>query len=72
MIGRNNAPCMDCSERTVGCHSRCEKYAAFDAANKARLKARDEGGSYVGSQINKYLARKAKEKSNRSYYDETL
>lgn len=24
-----NAPCKDCMERYVGCHSKCEKYIAY-------------------------------------------
>ena len=24
-----NAPCRDCSDRTVGCHATCEKYAKY-------------------------------------------
>lgn len=24
-----NAPCKDCPDRYVGCHSQCEKYQAF-------------------------------------------
>lgn len=25
----SNAPCKDCSERKVGCHSQCEKYKLY-------------------------------------------
>lgn len=25
----NNAPCKDCPDRLVGCHSTCEKYITF-------------------------------------------
>lgn len=41
--GRNNNPfecCMDCPNRKVGCHSRCEVYKnakAIDEGNKARF-----------------------------------
>lgn len=31
------APCKDCDERYAGCHSKCERYKAFDTANKERL-----------------------------------
>ena len=30
------APCKDCTERHVGCHSECEKYARFCAENEKR------------------------------------
>ena len=29
------APCKDCQERTVGCHSSCDKYLAFRAERDA-------------------------------------
>lgn len=28
-----SAPCKDCGTRRIGCHGRCEKYAAFRAKN---------------------------------------
>ena len=31
------APCKDCDERYAGCHAKCERYKAFDTANKERL-----------------------------------
>lgn len=31
-----NAPCKDCPARTPGCHSHCDKYAAFHADNERR------------------------------------
>lgn len=35
-----DAPCKGCEERHVGCHSKCEKYAAFLERRKAiKLKA---------------------------------
>ena len=33
------APCKDCADRHVGCHSSCEKYQAFHRENEARLEA---------------------------------
>lgn len=34
-----NVPCKDCKDRTPGCHSKCEKYIAYDKENQ---KARDK------------------------------
>lgn len=33
------APCKDCAERHIGCHSSCEKYQAFHKENTERLEA---------------------------------
>ena len=30
------APCKDCKDRTPECHSKCEKYIAFDKENQKR------------------------------------
>lgn len=35
MSGAGNC-CMGCSDRRVGCHGRCERYAAWKAAEAAR------------------------------------
>lgn len=32
------APCMDCSDRCIGCHGICDRYKAYTEAN-AELKA---------------------------------
>ena len=31
-----SVPCYNCTKRSVGCHSTCEEYIAFDQANRAR------------------------------------
>lgn len=37
------APCKDCTDRELGCHSKCEKYKAFKEWNdQAREKRRQE------------------------------
>lgn len=36
------APCKDCKDRTSGCHSKCEKYIAFDKENQKRRAERLE------------------------------
>ncbi len=33
----DNVPCKGCSDRVVGCHSTCEKYAEFVKENNKRL-----------------------------------
>lgn len=32
-------PCHDCTERVVGCHGRCGRYAAYQVENEKRLEA---------------------------------
>nr|DAZ60318.1 MAG TPA: hypothetical protein [Caudoviricetes sp.] len=34
------APCKDCSERFVGCHASCPRYAEFKAGCEARREER--------------------------------
>lgn len=36
------SPCKDCKDRTLGCHSKCEKYIAFDKENQKRRAERLE------------------------------
>ena len=33
-MSRPIAPCKDCKDRKLGCHSTCQLYIDFDAANK--------------------------------------
>lgn len=30
-MAKIKSPCLDCDDRVVGCHSSCEKYAAYRA-----------------------------------------
>lgn len=32
----NECPCKDCTERTVDCHGKCEKYLAWAKENEKR------------------------------------
>ena len=34
---RTLSPCLDCADRAIGCHGKCEKYWAFRAAADAEL-----------------------------------
>lgn len=36
------APCKDCPDRYVGCHSQCEKYIAFQKYREDYLKYKHE------------------------------
>lgn len=38
--------CRGCTERRVGCHAECEKYAEFMAENQKALDKRDEDREY--------------------------
>lgn len=42
MQSRRNNPCYECQERTIGCHSDCERYKVFrdaiDSANENKRK----------------------------------
>lgn len=43
-------PCKDCADRHIGCHSKCEKYKAFDEERKKicdlRRKMKDDDDLY--------------------------
>lgn len=43
------APCMDCPDRVVGCHTNCEKYQSF-AAGIAEQRAKTELARHVAAQ----------------------
>ena len=47
------APCKGCTEREVGCHANCERYAEFRVAkdNEKRAKAESRRGDF---EINNY------------------
>lgn len=30
----NRAPCLNCQNRVIGCHSNCDKYKVYDESNK--------------------------------------
>lgn len=36
------APCKDCKRREIGCHGKCEEYAAFRARNERESARRRE------------------------------
>jgi len=38
--GEGKASCRECVDRTVGCHSSCERYRAYKAQNDAERETR--------------------------------
>ena len=59
------APCKDCPDRVIGCHSNCERYKAFRRAleaEKAHTRPSDADIYLVGriKRISKALGRKRK------------
>lgn len=51
-----NAPCKDCEDRMVGCHSVCQKYIDFKKESderKARNKIKREYGYYLADKFSK-------------------
>lgn len=64
-----NAPCKDCSDRQVGCHSTCEKYIVFSKEKRQRneiiKKAKHEQNLFY-SPYHRYKRNKMRaEKSNK-------
>ena len=44
------APCYECKDRTVGCHSNCERYKEYADTNEAiKHKVRTEKGELYAS-----------------------
>ena len=52
------APCKDCADREVGCHSKCEKYLEFrkecDIAREQKIRQIDEYNHEVQWLMTKY------------------
>lgn len=55
-----NAPCMNCPDRSLGCHGRCEKYQAFRSIREKEYAIRHE--EYVNSIPSADLERKMRRK----------
>lgn len=60
-----NAPCLNCTDRELGCHSKCGKYLDFTAQRKAEVEARLAGTPIwedyrLRSRRNKEAARRAR------------
>ena len=50
-----NAPCKDCERRTLGCHSTCEEYKAYDAKNAERRDKNFEDGKLNQAQVERFI-----------------
>lgn len=44
---RQTAPCKDCKDRNVGCHSTCQKYIEFQRINEQEREAIRRTAGYV-------------------------
>ncbi|MGM9520091.1 MAG: hypothetical protein ACI3WS_05390 [Phascolarctobacterium sp.] len=40
MVKNSMVPCLDCAERHVGCHGRCEKYQSWNKEHQEYLKVK--------------------------------
>jgi hypothetical protein len=64
----NKAPCKDCPDRKVGCHSTCEKYILFrkerDELNEKIYKQKEAG---YAEYCRNMKALKEKQKQSRKY-----
>jgi hypothetical protein len=56
------APCKDCPERVLGCHSTCEKYIAFREERDKMLAARYKANRNDGYFAEAIARRKAKKR----------
>lgn len=55
---RDKFPCKDCSERALGCHDRCERYASAKAKAEARKAVERERRQIIGA-ANEYTIKQA-------------
>ena len=62
------APCKDCPDRFVGCHSQCEKYIAFQKYREEYLEYRHKQ-NHLKDDLWK-TSRYSKMKKKRRYYHE--
>lgn len=64
-----NYPCKDCADRTVGCHSTCEKYLSVKSTYKAETsiinKAKMEQDDFDDYKVRDVTATKKKTWSKR-------
>ena len=62
---RNIAPCKDCCDRTIGCHSKCSKYLEWKKKDELLRAEKRECGRAVADVIDykkKAISKKKKEK----------
>ena len=49
------SPCMGCESREIGCHGKCERYAAFKQKNEAQKKtAREQLDALTYERVHKH------------------
>lgn len=56
------APCKDCPDRVLGCHSKCEKYIAFSEENKLIYENRVKNGMFINHTRERAITRYKKKK----------
>lgn len=59
--GRLIPPCYNCTDREMGCHSKCEKYKGYSVQNEAlreaRQKTREDNGYFSEAKERNYFHR---------------
>lgn len=61
------APCKDCQNRRVGCHSECEKYISFSEERSRQLEEKykaSQADIYINDKQNRWYITKAKHRQN--------
>lgn len=67
---KTNSPCKDCTERCVGCHSRCVKYKEWQAIHETERREENKAraNSAIFTDIDRLrMARVAKAKKKRGH-----
>ena len=59
------APCLDCTDRKIGCHATCAKYIEYNENNiklRAKRKAEKDGGYLISNYLPHYVFNRMKGK----------
>jgi hypothetical protein len=65
------APCKDCPDRKVGCHSSCDKYKSFQAYNKELKESKYASNSTKIDYIEHLQLSKRRMRENRGNFKST-
>ena len=66
-MAKENNPCYNCTERCIGCHSKCEKYQSWSAAHIAqqqKIRSEQEKDNLYRSYIAETSARNNKRREH--------
>jgi len=60
-------PCLNCTDRKIGCHAKCELYKKAAAANEAVNKREREENTFITGKEPLYMTKKRTTQRNKGY-----